>query len=254
MLMKDVSFWCVVLAIVIIFVVHHILSSFKVIEGLDEELPSLVNEDLQTEDEEPETVDPETVDPETVDETVDETVVDGQTELTLSITNHPPAGVQGAEGAGVAGSPVTQSSELLSTPTGVAGAGVVGTEVAGSGVAGAGVASSPVTQPGAQQSGMAQLSTPTVVTTPPTPIVLNLQDMQSNQDLENMPEEPLVDEPIVEGPLQTQDTLTDIDFLKQRAEAMYQAGIMGQKLAHDLQRNQALHEQEMLELEVALEI
>ena len=56
MLMKDVSFWCVVLAIVIIFVVHHILSSFKVIEGLDEEIPPLVNQDLQNPDAEPETV------------------------------------------------------------------------------------------------------------------------------------------------------------------------------------------------------
>ena len=50
MLMKDVSFWCVVLAIVIIFVVHHILSSFNIIEGLDEEIPSLVDQDLQNDD------------------------------------------------------------------------------------------------------------------------------------------------------------------------------------------------------------
>lgn len=34
MLMKDVSFWCIVLAIVIIFFVHHILSSFKVVEEI----------------------------------------------------------------------------------------------------------------------------------------------------------------------------------------------------------------------------
>ena len=33
--MQAVSFWCLVLAIVIIFVVHHILSNFNIIEGLD---------------------------------------------------------------------------------------------------------------------------------------------------------------------------------------------------------------------------
>lgn len=32
--MKDVSFWCLVLAIVIIFVVQHILSSFKIVEEI----------------------------------------------------------------------------------------------------------------------------------------------------------------------------------------------------------------------------
>ena len=35
MLMKDVSFWCVILVIFVIFVVHHILTTFNVIEGLD---------------------------------------------------------------------------------------------------------------------------------------------------------------------------------------------------------------------------
>ena len=34
MIMKDISFWCIVLAIVIIFFVHHILSSFKVVEEI----------------------------------------------------------------------------------------------------------------------------------------------------------------------------------------------------------------------------
>ena len=33
--MKDISFWSVVLAIVIIFFVQHILSSFKVIEQIN---------------------------------------------------------------------------------------------------------------------------------------------------------------------------------------------------------------------------
>ena len=50
MLMKDVSFWCVVLAIVIVFVVHHILSSFNIIEGLPGENPSLVDQNDESVD------------------------------------------------------------------------------------------------------------------------------------------------------------------------------------------------------------
>ena len=46
--MKDISFWCVVLAIVIIFVIHYILSSFNIIEGLDDD--TLVNDNTDNDE------------------------------------------------------------------------------------------------------------------------------------------------------------------------------------------------------------
>ena len=94
MLMKDVSFWCVVLAIVIIFVVHHILSSFKDVEGLEneEETPPLVNQG-QNADTEPETEPEPVTGSETEQETIEEgdsiDVTNNQVSFELDIENYP---------------------------------------------------------------------------------------------------------------------------------------------------------------------